>query len=441
MYLGLNRNGEPLTLKADDLLTHGVVLGQTGSGKSGLTITLLEEIASAGASAVVFDPKGDLTNLALSLASVDEFASWVEPGVDPEEAYLQHGAGLCDSGMVYDHVRWWRDNIDVTVYAPGKTFGGGRSVNVFPTFEPPIGDGQLPPRSRASREVSTILRAVDTNDDPFDPALVFLTEAVLRHWEAGYSLPVQAWPGLLAEPPEYLTEFGGMPLEQFFPKRQLTKLARTLIGFLHQADRWMSGDSLDLHYLCNTTKPQLTVFTMRHLSEADRQFFTAVTMHKLVDFMFETSASQSLKLLVVLDEARGYLPPHPYNPPTKDPICTLLAQGRAQGVGMLIGTQNPNDLDYKALSNVGTWMVGKLRERDCARDLVTELRSRGIELETVAGLTNRKFLVLDKRGQHHLLDVRYCMNYLRGPLGANELARLDAEPITELPKRRWWQIL
>jgi len=425
MYLGHNKDGKLLRLDANDLLTHGVVLGRTGSGKTGLTIALLEEIASSGASAIVFDPKGDLTNLALSLCSKEEFARWVEPGVDPEEAYLRHGEGLAAFGLGFEHVAWWKSVIDVSIYAPGKVVGGGKAVNVFPTLALPRKDDAMPARVRAARDVGAILQAVNQSDGPYDPALVFMTEAVLTAWRAGYALPVDAWPGVLTKPFETLKTFGGMKLEDFYPKRARTKLARTLIGFRHQADRWLSGERLDISRFCSTPKPQLAVFTMRHLNEEDRLFFTSIMMHRLVDFMFETDASQKLKLLVVLDEARGYLPPHPYNPPTKQPICTLLAQGRAQGLGMLIGTQNPMDLDYKALSNVGTWFVGRLRERDCARDLIGELRNRGVNVEDIQELPQRRFMLLDKRGKHQELNVRWCMNYLRGPLGANELLRLD----------------
>jgi hypothetical protein len=218
-----------------------------------------------------------------------------------------------------------------------------------------------------------------------------------------------------------------MKLEEFLPKRRRLRLARTLVGFQHQADRWLAGEELDLHGLVNSPRPEVAVFSMRHLTAEEKFFFTSVMMQRLVEFMFETSSSQKLKLLVVLDEARGYLPSHPYNPPTKQPICTILAQGRAQGLGMLIGTQNPMDLDYKALSNVGTWAVGRLRERDCARDLTTELSERNIEVEDLQELPQRRFLLLDKRGDHNLLDVRWCLNYLRGPLSSQELMQLDQQ--------------
>jgi hypothetical protein len=430
MYLGSGPGGEKVLLPPTDFLTHGVVLGRTGSGKSGLTIALLEEVAKSGASALVLDPKGDLTNLALSLSTEPEFANWVEDF--PDEVRLKHGHGLAQSDLSFRDVEEWRDHVNVTIYAPGKISGGGKSVNLFPTFNVPA---RAFNKTAVSREVATVLASIDGSDNPYDPALIFLTEAVLDSWSRGQPLPVTAWPGVLGNPSEALKSFGGMKLNDFFPKAQRTKLARKLIGFHHQADRWLSGAKLDLHAMTGRQKPEIAVFSMRHLSEEDRQFFAALLLSKVVEFMFETDASEHLKLLCVLDEARGYLPPHPYNPPTKGPICTILAQGRAQGIGMLIGTQNPMDLDYKALSNVGTWFVGRLRQRDCARDLLTELSSRGIEPEDVADVPQRSFLLLDKRGGHDRFQTRWCLNYLFGPMSGDQLSRLQPSIIDKVRER------
>ena len=425
MYIGLDHKKQAVRLPRTDLLTHGVILGRTGSGKSGLTVALLEEIAGAGSSALVLDPKGDLTNLALSLSTKEEFARWVP---NPEEVRLRHGEGLAEHGLGLEHVEWWRQCVDVSIYAPGKTQGGGLALNVFPSFQFP-GTMDRVSRTRAAREVSSVLAAVGGIDDPFDPAAVFLTEAVLGQWANGKGLPLDEWPGVLTNPAQHLRSFGGMSLNDFFPKTRRVKLARSLIGFRHHADRWVNGQRLNLHYMAHhAEKPQVAILTMRHLSEDDRQFFAALVLNQVVEFMYETSASKHLKLAVVLDEARGYLPPHPLNPPTKGPICTILAQGRAQGIGMVIGTQNPMDLDYKALSNVGTWFVGKLRERDCARDLRTELDSRGVDVDDVVNIPQRTFLLLDKHGGRQQFRTRWCYNHLFGPMSGEELLRLENSP-------------
>lgn len=421
MYIGLDKHKKAVELPSKDLLTHGVILGRTGSGKSGLVITLLEEIAATGAGAIVLDPKGDLTNLALTLSDPKDFAKWSD---DPFEDYFEHKEGLERHGLSMAHVEWWRDNVDVTIYAPGKTTGGGKPLCVFPKFSIP--QSGLPHKDKISRDVSTVIRSVEGSDDPYNPALVFMTQAVLNAWGHGLALPVSEWPGILTKPDESLKSFGGMKLEDFFPKSKRVKLARALIGFQHQADRWLRGEELDLHYVAQRAeKPQIAVVTLRHLSEDDRQFFAALLLNKVVDFMYETSASEELKLAVVLDEARGYLPPHPKNPPTKDPICTILAQGRAQGIGMLVGTQNPMDIDYKALSNVGTWFVGKLRERDCQRDLAQELANRNVDKDDVIDLPQRNFLLMDKHGRTVQFKTRWCYNHLAGPLSGDQLLKLE----------------
>lgn len=414
MYLGMNRKGEPVTLDSDDLTTHGVVLGRTGSGKTGLQIMLIEEAVAAGASAIVFDPKGDLTNLALPLVSPQEFSRWSESG---DEAFKRHQKGLAAFGLGIPDVARWRSRVRTAIFAPGKTYGGGRPLSIFPEFRPP----RVVSRDTASRAVAAVLSALKVGDDPYDPALVFMTEAVLHVWKTGRALPIAMWPGLLTAPPEYLRSFGGMKVDTFFSKRKRNSLARKIIGFHHQSDRWLKGEPLNLHALIR--RPTIAVFSLRHLTNEEKLFFTSIVMQRVVEFMFEADASQKLKLLVVLDEARGYLPPAPRNPPTKHPICTILAQGRAQGIGMLVGTQNPMDLDYKALSNVGTWFVGRLRSRDCARDLAAELRDRNVDVEDLADLPQRRFLFLDKKGAHQLLNVRWCYNYLRGPLSSQELLR------------------
>lgn len=419
MYLGINDDGHRVLLNSTDLLTHGVILGRTGSGKTGLTLTVLEEAASSGASAIVFDPKGDLTNLAVMPSSEEAMHEWVDG--DHDEIWTQRVDGLARFGLSVGDVAKWQQGVNVVVYSPGKTFGGGRSINVFPDMAPQANVT----REAAMREVATILSAVGEGNDQFGPAHVLLTELVLLAWSYGDPMPVDDWPTHLLDPPQSLQSIDGMKLGDFFPKRNRTALARKLIGFRRQAERWLIGERLDLDAL--TSKPTVAIMTMRHLTEKDRQFFTSLVMNRVVDFMFRTDASSRLKLLVTLDEARGYLPPYPVNPPTKEPICTILAQGRAQGIGMLIGTQNPMDLDYKALSNVGTWFAGRLRERDCNRDLSAELNARDVDVEALQNLAQRRFLLLDKRGGHQALTVRWPYSYLKGPLSAHELARLEGQ--------------
>jgi hypothetical protein len=426
MLVGTNDDGSDFTVKASDLLTHGVILGRTGSGKTGATVTTVENAVMSGASAIILDPKGDLTNLALVFPDLaaEDFAPWSEEGSDSEKIAEKAQKEL---GHLAPNVRVWKDAADVTIYAPGKTHGGGKPINVLASFGAPTGtfnDQSL--RDRASAVVSSVLSAVGHGADPLtDPANVFMTDVMVNSWKNGKGFPMEEWATTLTDPPAEFQVIDGLPINDFFPKKDRLKIARAVVGFRRQATKWLDGEALSIESYIGINKPKVSVFTMRHLNEGERKFFAAMLLSAIVDYMFRAPASNKLKLLVVLDEARGYLPPYPLNPPTKKPICTLLAQARAHGIGILIGTQNPNDLDYKALTNVGTWFLGKLRERDCARDLKRELSVRNVDRDILSTVPQQHFLVLKKDGTHSLAKIRWAYSYLRGPLSGQELLRLE----------------
>lgn len=426
MLIGTKQDGTPLTIDPADLTTHGVVLGRTGSGKTGATVATIEEAVLSGASVIVLDPKGDLTNLALAFPSLqaEDFAPWTEDDKDPAAVAEKAKREL---GHLLPNVARWKSAADVTIYAPGKTRGGGHSVNVLASFKAPKGDyTEQGLRDRASALVASVLSAIGHAADPMtDPANVFLTDATVHAWNSGKPAGLETWASVLNEPPVRLQTIDGLALEDFFPKKKRMKIARAIIGFRRQATKWLDGSPLSIEGYMGTSKPKVSVFTMRHLDEGERQFFASMLLSAIVDYMFRAPASNKLKLLVVLDEARGYLPPYPLNPPTKKPICTLLAQGRAQGIGMLIGTQNPNDMDYKALTNVGTWILGKLRPRDCARDLKKELQNRNVDTDTLSKIPQRHFLILKRDGEHAVTKIRWAYSYLRGPMNGDELLKLD----------------
>lgn len=426
MFLGTDSSGNAFDIEASDLLTHGVVLGRTGSGKTGATVTIIEEAVLSGASVIILDPKGDLTNLALAFPelSAQEFAPWVEQGKDPA---AEADRARRELGYLAQNVRIWKQAADVTIYAPGKTQGGGQAVNLLSSFSRPSGtysDQGL--RDRASSVVSSVLSAIGHAADPLsDPATVFLTDVLVDSWRSGVDSGLDSWAATLSDPPAKFSTIDGLKLNDFFPKKSRMNVARSLVGFKRQASKWLTGTPLSSDRFVGTSKPKVSVFTMRHLDESERQFFASMLLSSVVDLMFRAPASDKLRLLVVLDEAKGYLPPYPLNPPTKKPICTLLAQGRASGIGMLIGTQNPNDMDYKALTNVGTWFLGRLRERDCARDLRAELSARNVDSDTLANVPQRNFLVLKRDGSHAVVKTRWAYSYLRGPLSGDDLLKLE----------------
>lgn len=432
MFLGTTTDGNSFNVEASDLLTHGVVLGRTGSGKTGATVTVIEEAVLSGASVIILDPKGDLTNLALAFPELSdaEFAPWVEKGKD---AAAEAARARQELGHLAPNVRRWKQASDVTIFAPGKTQGGGRSVNLLPSFSPSSGPASGL-RDRAAAVVASILSAVGHDADPMsDPANTFLTDVLADAWKSGKEFGLDSWAGVLSNPPASYSTFDGLDLNDFFPKKNRMSVARAIVGFRRQATKWLDGAPLSIESLVGKDKPKVSVFTMRHLDESERQFFSGMLLSSIADYMFRAPASDRLRLLVVLDEAKGYLPPYPLNPPTKKPISTILAQGRAFGVGMLIGTQNPNDLDYKSLTNVGTWFLGRLRERDCARDLKAELSNRNVDADVLASVPQRHFLVLKKDNTHSVVKTRWAYSYLRGPLSGEELLRLDSpsSPVQE----------
>jgi hypothetical protein len=426
LFLGTDNLDRRVVIDSGDLTTHAVVLGRSGSGKTATTIALIEEAVMGGASAIIIDPKGDLTNLALAFPGLtaQEFAPWVESGKNATDEAARARAEL---GALAPNVARWKSAANVTIYAPGKTQGGGRSVNLLPSFVAPEGNYTAQGlRDRAGGIVAAILSAIGHDGDPLtDPASVFLTDALVEEWRDGRGLPLEKWAAVLSAPPAHLQKIDGLDIDEFFPKKDRMKVARALVGFRRQATKWLEGDALDVTKLVGTTKPKVSIFTLRHLDEGERQFFCSMLFSGIVDFMFRAPATDKLKLLVVLDEAKGYLPPYPFNPATKKPLCTLLSQGRAQGIGVLIGTQNPNDMDYKALSNVGTWLIGCLRERDCARDLEAELTARNVESSVLASIPQRHFLVLKRDNTATITKTRWAYSYLRGPLNGDELTKIE----------------
>jgi hypothetical protein len=416
-----------ISLNSNDLMTHGLVVGRTGSGKTGLIHVLIEEAVMSGVSAVIIDPKGDLTNLSLSFPglSASEFAPWVPAGKNPVDEATRWIDGLKSTDQDLSRVAEWHNSASVNIYTPGFT-KTGQSVNLLPSFNPPATPiDSVALRDRASHAVDTIMSAIGSSTDPMtDPNYVFLTELLIGFWSRGKTLQLEKLSGYIVDPPDYLNNIDGICIDDFISHRERMKLARAIIGFRRQAARWLEGNPLDMDSFLMPTEeglPRVSIFTLRHLNEDDRMLFTSMFLSNLVSWMYKAPASGRLRALCVLDEASGYLPPHPYSPPTKRPISILLSQGRAQGLGMLLGTQNPNDIDYKALSNIGTWFLGGLRERDLKRDLDSEIRGRGVDPAKLLKLPDRSFMFLTKDGKSQVMNARWSLSYLRGPIDSEHL--------------------
>jgi hypothetical protein len=438
--------GEPVSLDPASLTTHGVIVGMTGSGKTGLGVVLLEECARAGIGALVIDPKGDLTNLALRFPDLapEDFAPWVDPaeaqraGQDPA-GYAATVAGrwrdgLAGWGLGGEDVRALQQAADVTVYTPGST--AGVPLSILGSLDPPPLSWDTD--AEALREeiagfVDGLLTLAGIDADPLaSPEHVLLATIVETAWRAGHPIDVAGLVGQIITPP--VRKLGVFDVDAFFPPEARRKLALTLNGLLASpsAAAWLDGAPIDVAGMLRTPdgRPRCAVVTIAHLTDAERQMVVALLLGKVVTWMRGLPGTAELRALVYLDEVAGFCPPTAV-PPAKPPILTIMKQARAFGVGMVLATQNPVDLDYKAIGNAGTWMVGRLQtERDRGR-LLDGMSSAAGDVDlgalgaAIGALGKREFLLhRTGAGAPVRMTSRWAMSYLRGPLTRAELGAL-----------------
>ena len=441
------RTDKLTTVGSGDFTTHGVIVGMTGSGKTGLGVVLVEEALSAGVPTILIDPKGDLTNLCLtfpSLAPVD-FQPWVNEGdaakagqTVPDFAAAQSKAwvdGLASWGITAERIAALRSNVTFTIYTPGSNSGVG--LNIVGSLQAPadMSDAEIV-GDEIEGFVSGLLSLVDIDADPLSSREhILLSNLILNEWAAGRSLDLPTLVGLVMQPP--IRKLGVFELDQFFPPKDRQAFAMRLNGLLASPSfgAWMAGAPLDIGSMMRTPdgKPRCAIVTTAHLSDQERQFVTTMVLSKLVTWMRRQSGTTDLRALLYMDEVAGYLPPTA-TPPTKKPILTLMKQARAFGVGVVLSTQNPVDVDYKALSNAGTWMIGRLQTEQDKQRLLDGMSaaSGGVDVKAIgdiiSGLAKREF-VLRRAGkdQPDSFTTRWAMSYLRGPLTRDQIAVLMAD--------------
>jgi hypothetical protein len=433
-----------------DLVTHGVVLGMTGSGKTGLCLSILEEAAMDNIPAIIIDPKGDLPNLLLTFPELrgEDFRPWIneEDATRKDqtpEAYAEAQAalwrkGLGEWGQSGERIAALRAKTDIVVYTPGSN--AGIPVSILSSLEAPpfevVDDAELF-GDRIESTVSSLLALIGVAADPLQSREHILLSTIFStHWRQGENLTLARLIQEIQTPP--FAQVGVVDLENFYPEKKRTELAMSMNSLLAAPgfQTWLTGVSLDVGKLLRSTegKPRLAIFSIAHLGDAERMFFVSLLLNQMVGWMRSQSGTTSLRALLYMDEIFGYLPPT-QNPPSKKPMLTLLKQARAFGVGVLLATQNPVDLDYKALSNMGTWWLGRLQtERDKARVLdglegAATAQNHGFnraEMDRLlSGLGNRVFLMNNTHEDHPVvLQVRWCMSYLRGPLTRTQIKTL-----------------
>lgn len=443
--LGTNSDGEPLVLDPSDLTTHGVIVGMTGSGKTGLAIVLLEEALLAGTPVLVLDPKGDMGNLLLTFPdlSAASFAPWVsesearEAGVGVEEYAAQTAArwkaGLAEAGIGPERIQALRDAADFTIYTPGST--AGVPLNVIGSLRAPALSWESEAetlRDEIEGIVSSLLGLVGIKADPLSSREhVLLSNLIENAWRAGRDLDLGALIGEVQAPP--IRKLGVFEIDAFFPPKERTELALKLNALVASPAfaAWGEGEPLDPAVLLGEPgKPRAAIVSLAHLSEEERQFVVTLVLSKVVTWMRGLPGTSDLRALVYMDEVFGFAPPTAA-PPSKKPILTIFKQARAFGVGMVLATQNPVDLDYKAMSNAGTWLVGRLQtERDKERVLEALRSAAGDadigELDTaIGGLEKRQFLLVSAHEPKPVVfSTRFAMSFLRGPLTKDQIGEL-----------------
>ncbi|MFN0025939.1 MAG: helicase HerA-like domain-containing protein [Acidimicrobiales bacterium] len=451
LYLGAEldpasgeRTDRLVTLDPDDLVTHGVIVGMTGSGKTGLGVVLLEEALLQGVPCLIIDPKGDLSNLALTFPELqpEQFLPWVDvqqaarEGQTPDQAAAaaaqQWRDGLASWGLDGARIAALRAAATVTVYTPGSRAGVGLDLIGSLTANDPEADEESR-NDEIEGLVSGLLGLAGIDGDPLtSPEHILLSNLVAEAWRRGTKLDLAGLVGMVQDPP--MRKLGVLDLDTFFPPDQRRALALRLNGLLASPSfaAWSQGEPLHIDRLLAEAsgKPRAAVISLAHLSDSERQFVVAVLLTKLVTWMRRQSGTTGLRALVYMDEVFGFVPPNAM-PPAKLPILTILKQARAFGVGMVLASQNPVDLDYRALSNAGTWMIGRLQtERDVLRLMEGLTAASGatdaaaVE-RTISSLAKRQF-VLQRAGSGGLrrFTTRWAMSYLRGPLDRAQLGTL-----------------
>lgn len=447
------RQEDVLLYDAKDLTTHAVCVGMTGSGKTGLCLTLLEEAAIDGIPAIAIDPKGDIGNLLLTFPELrpEDFRPWVDPaaatraGMNPDEfaasTAKQWRDGLAAWGQDGERIKRLRDAADVTIYTPGSQ--SGIPLTVLRSFTAPpaemLQDGDLL-RERITSSASGLLALLGIDADPLRSREHILLANILdRAWRGGEDVDLGNLIRQIQTPA--FDKVGFLDLESFFPAKDRFELAMSLNNLLASPgfSGWASGEALDIQKLLYTStgKPRVSIVSIAHLSEPERMFFVTILLNELIAWMRKQSGTSSLRAVLYMDEVFGYLPPTA-NPPSKTPMLTLLKQARAYGLGLVLATQNPVDLDYKALSNAGTWFIGRLQtERDKARVLdglegasaaAGATFDRATMDAMISGLRNRVFLLNNVHEDAPVLfETRWAMSYLRGPLTRDQIATLMQE--------------
>lgn len=444
----------PILFKSSNLTTHAAIIGMTGSGKTGLGVGLIEEAALDNIPVIVIDPKGDMGNLALTFPMLrgEDFLPWINlteaanQGIAPEEYAAKQAdlwrTKLIEWGQDPSRIEKFQRAAEVTVYTPGGS--AGRGVSVLQSFQAPTQEAKKDLdayREQIHLTATSLLTLVGWNEDPFTSREHILISTILEHnWDAGHNLGLPELITAIQTPP--VVQVGVLDLESFYPSKDRFELAMKFNNLLASPSFkvWQEGEPLDINrFLYNESgKPRVSIFTIAHLSDKERMFFVTMLLNEILAWVRSQPGTSSLRAILYMDELYGYLPPTE-NPPSKKPLLTLLKQARAYGLGLVLSTQNPVDLDYKALSNAGTWFIGRLQtEQDKERVLAglegasgensQEKFNRGNTEKVLSALGKRVFYLHSVHEEEPVIfQTRWALSYLAGPLTREQIGALPGQ--------------
>ena len=451
-YIGKEKtNGQnfaPLVYKNKDLTTHAAIIGMTGSGKTGLGISLLEEAAIDNIPSIIIDPKGDMGNLLLTFPNLNgsDFEPWIEEqdavnnGLSISELALKTAQtwknGIEADFQNQERIQKLKDSADFTIYTPGSS--AGVQISILSSFKAPsievLEDNELLV-SLINSTVSSILSLIDEKDDSSSKEFILISTIFMNSYSNQKDLSLEELITYIVTPP--FSKIGIFDLETFFPQSERLKLALKLNTIIANPSfkSWIEGEPLDISNLLydESGKAKVSIFSIAHLNDSQRMFFVSLLLNQMVSWMRRQEGTTSLKALLYMDEIFGYFPPNS-NPPSKQPMLTLLKQARSFGVGVILSTQNPVDIDYKGLANIGTWFIGRLQTKQDKEKVIDGLSSAiegkidKNEMENLLSNLEKRTFIMKNINEDgiKIFQTRWTLSYLKGPITKEQIKFLMA---------------
>ncbi len=406
--------GGEYILNSNSLTRHCVVFGATGSGKTVLSKSIVEAAALAGVPVLAIDPKGDIGSLAVRPRDLDS-GSYIEE---------IHRSGHNELDVVR-----FNENVEVRIFTPRS--GMGIPVSLSPKLEVP-GNFQTiladdPPLAYEMLEItsSTIGKLVGFDEDE-KVKLAFIAAILEHYWTHGRAVEIRDLVEGVRNPP--FEKFGELRTEDVFDRKERAELLTRMNLLLTDPGikSWFIGEPIDFdRWFMTGAKTPINVVDLRSVAgEAERQVFVEYLLEQLFFWMIRQKGSQALKYLLYFDEIHGFCPPV-RAPASKKILIRLVKMARAFGLGMVLATQNPSDLDYKVLSNANIRFVGSLPMRQDIERIRLGLDLGADALDTLSGLRKMEFYcqIFDKNEGFLTVPGRLISQH-SGPLELNDVRKL-----------------